>query len=314
MPTIQQVTPAKQPYLRLQKGEIGSQAPNPEDHCSCKIIQRLRVAQYRGNVGNLLQHWVLCEILNAGRNHAQELAFIDAYSMAPFATERPKPDRGARVFNSVRDRLPGEHTPYEQAWHELAQGKGDGYPISAALVKSLWPGRYSLLLCDTDPSTAQELTLWSNETKRSPKCIAAEVYPGDWRARFNQGVAASGDLVFFSFDPDMFNQHRVRDRNSRHMYPGDLDLLATVVHGISQGMIVQLSTYSANCDNSQSTVIEVVASLIRNSGLKIVAAVSANGQMMSLVLARGIVWSDSMRCLASRFASWQALAEQRQTF
>lgn len=37
---------------------------------------------YRGNVGNLLQHWVLCEILQDLQNHAEHLTFIDAYSMA----------------------------------------------------------------------------------------------------------------------------------------------------------------------------------------------------------------------------------------
>jgi len=36
---------------------------------------------YKGNVGNLLQHWVFCEIIEACRGHAEQLALVDAYSM-----------------------------------------------------------------------------------------------------------------------------------------------------------------------------------------------------------------------------------------
>src|SRR5260370_12328137 len=100
----------------------------------------------------------------------------------------------------------------------------------------------------------------------------------------------------------MFNRHAVKDPNPAHMYPSDLDLLSTVIQPISNGVIVQLSTYSANCANSQRDVIEVVTSLLRGCGLEIVAAVSVNRQMMSLVLARGFEWSDSIGSLASRFA------------
>jgi hypothetical protein len=197
------------------------------------------LAQYRGNVGNLLQHWVLCEILDAGRNHAQDLAFIDAYSMAPFATERAKPDSSASLFDSVRDRLPGEQTPYERAWYELtpATAQSSGYPNSAVLLRSLWPGRYSVLLCEKDWSTAHKLKLWLNQIERSPKCVAAEVYEGDWRARFSQGVPVSSDLVLFSFDPYMFNGRPVKDPKPGNMYPDDLTRLATVVQEYPRALL-----------------------------------------------------------------------------
>ena len=45
---------------------------------------------FRGNVGNLLQHWVFCEALEVFRGSADQIDFIDAYSMAPLADERPK--------------------------------------------------------------------------------------------------------------------------------------------------------------------------------------------------------------------------------
>lgn len=90
------------------------------------------------------------------------------------------------------------------------------------------------------------------------------------------------------------------------MYPDDIEQLATVVQGISQSVVVQLSTYGANSDNSQKDVLEKVTSLLQSCGLEMVATIRANGQMMSLVLARGIGWSDSIQSLASRFTSWLA--------
>jgi hypothetical protein len=165
-------------------------------------------------------------------------------------------------------------------------------------------------LSETDPSTAQELRLLLNEKERSPKCVAAGVYEGDWRARFAQGVHASSELVLFSFDPYMFNRHPVKDPKLGNMYASDLERLTTVVRGMPH-VIVQLSTYSANCANSQRDVIAAVTSLLNGCGLELLATVSANGQMMSLVLARGIGLSDSIRSLASRYDSWLARAEQK---
>jgi hypothetical protein len=74
---------------------------------------------YRGNVGNLLQHWIFCEILQDLHHHAEHLTFIDAYSMAPFATERPRIDEKANLFDYVREHLADGESPYEKAWHEL---------------------------------------------------------------------------------------------------------------------------------------------------------------------------------------------------
>ena len=46
---------------------------------------------FRGNRGNLLQHWVLVELLDAlHHKHASGLCFVDAYSMSPRPTRSPK--------------------------------------------------------------------------------------------------------------------------------------------------------------------------------------------------------------------------------
>src|SRR5437667_12216386 len=92
---------------------------------------------YRGNLGNLLQHWVLCDILAAARMHATRLDFIDAHSMAPLAHERPKRDATAPLFDCVQHRLPGDRTPYELAWNTFVSS-GTAYPNSANFVTSIW--------------------------------------------------------------------------------------------------------------------------------------------------------------------------------
>jgi hypothetical protein len=92
---------------------------------------------YRGNVGHLLQHWVLCEILNAAKGHTIQLAFVDAHSMAPLATARPRTDASSALFDRAEDRLPGDRSVYEIAWDALTAGR-PGYPNSAAFVVSVW--------------------------------------------------------------------------------------------------------------------------------------------------------------------------------
>ncbi len=47
------------------------------------------MSTYKGNVGNLMQHWTLCELLSiAGESEVTGLSFIDAHAMVPLARER----------------------------------------------------------------------------------------------------------------------------------------------------------------------------------------------------------------------------------
>ena len=43
---------------------------------------------YKGNVGNLMQHWTLCAILDIADEHVPGLNFIDGHSMAPISCVR----------------------------------------------------------------------------------------------------------------------------------------------------------------------------------------------------------------------------------
>jgi hypothetical protein len=261
--------------------------------------------EYRGNLGNPLQHWVLCEILRAGKSYAKKAVFVDAHSMAPWATQRPKKDSSSALFDRVQEGLPGERSPFEVAWHGLAL-QGEGCPNSASFFVSVWTQLYSLLLCEQDSATALELRTWGETIKPIPNCGGFEVAEGDWRQRFRKGLVCAGDLLFVSFDPYMFDRNEpVRSKKDGNMYPEDIDLLCQSIARVSQGVVVQLTTYSANNNNPQQEVKKAVISRLTRSGLHLASEVIANGNMMSMLLARNLGWEGSLSEIAtSRFEFW----------
>jgi hypothetical protein len=262
------------------------------------------VAVYRGNVGNLLQHWVLCEVLEAWRGCASQVNFIDAHSMAPVADER-YPEKNAlsrRRFDCVQARAREERTPYERAWHKLTPEPGR-YPNSAGLLTELWPGEYSLVLCEVCPNTVHELRAWAHKISASPQCVSVEIAEGDWRNRFRCGLSASGDLALLSFDPYLFNRHGGL-QNPGNMVPSDLDLIAQATRSLHGPLVMQLSTYSANGENAQPDVIEVVDSRLIQQSFERLAVVRADGHMMSMLYGRHLGHGPSLGDLPGRFISW----------
>jgi len=270
---------------------------------------------YRGNIGNLLQHWVFCEIVQVLHSHAEHLAFIDAYSMAPVANERPRIDDTAHIFDFARAHLADGTSSYERAWHELhlASG-GTGYPNSANFLVTLWKKRYSLLLCEIDRVTANELQIWSDRLRSSTRCLSAEVFTGDWRLRFSDGVHSSGDVDLFSFDPYMVSSRKdAKTSKVANIYPEDIDCLTAVAATLPQAVIMQISTYDSNDGNSQERVVTMLHSSAVGSGLEIIDKVrplrsdgqGPSGKMMSVILARNAPWAKSLAPLEYRFQRWQ---------
>jgi hypothetical protein len=250
----------------------------------------------------LLQHWVLCELLQHSSKYWNRLRFVDAYSMAPLATERFKSGPSAHLFDHARDRAKPDST-YERTWRSIVEER-EGYPNSAALVSALWLGTYSMLLCEHDKATVQELREWALEEMKKPKCLDVVIAPGDWRQTFQRNGWESADLTVLSFDPDMFNRHG--SDNGRNMAPSDLTLIAKTIEPVSGALLVQLSTYDVNDDNGQREVEGAVRSGLEVAGLQLVAVVSTDRKMMSLVLARGceMPFMRAVAQLASQFNGW----------
>ena len=266
---------------------------------------------YKGNVGNLMQHWTLCEVLQIANAHAVGLSFIDSYAMAPWATERTRPDKR---FESVRKGLPRKESAYELAWHGLFRRKQqEGYPNSSAFVREVWKHNYSLVLCERDLQTAEEIEEWLLETRESPRCNEAELFRGDWRERFvnklpNPSAAGlpAGSMTMVSFDPTIYSSiYSPVRRRATYLYRVDLGLALYALSNVTGPVVVQLSTYSANGKNPQNKVIESVNSVLTPGQFQQAAVIRVNGSMMSLVYTREVEWADDLAGLPARFAEWQ---------
>ena len=266
---------------------------------------------YAGNVGHLMQHWTLCELLViACRHNVLGLNFIDAHAMAPLATDRRRRDP---LFDRVRDRLPGQPgSVYERAWHHL-DPNGVGYPNSAAFVNAVWERDLSLLLCEIDDATCKVLAPWLQCVDKTENCRAAKPFRGDWRNRFAEGLPspaeaglADGALTLVTFDPNMCSRHRSNGRRSKkNLYPEDLELAMCAMGNLEGGVLIHLPTYSSY-GNPQGAVIASVNSVLASNGFTLLAVVRVNGSMMSLVYARNVSWDAELTDLPGRFTAWLA--------
>lgn len=269
---------------------------------------------YMGNVGHLMQHWTLCELLViAGKHNTQGLNFIDAHAMAPWATRRN--DRRVNQFDRVQTHLPGQESTYELAWHSLAQEnqeRGEGYPNSAAFVKEVWKDDFSLLLCETDQPTIARIEPWLKDVDNLARCTNTELHPGDWLERFTTGLPTPPQMnlladapTLVSFDPDRYDRHRERYReNPRRLYPQDIELALNALRGLKGGVLVHLPTYSRGEDNPQGAVISSVNSIMAAKGFTLSAVVTVDERMMSLVYARNVPWSAELTSLPDDFTGW----------
>lgn len=262
---------------------------------------------YKGNEGNLLQHWVLAELVEFLREEVRppgRLCFFDAHAMSPFAVRaaNPRPTKSRRVFDFVADGLPAQGSTYEQAWYALRQGP-IRYPTSAMFVQYLWHRPLHLVLCEADETTANDIIEWRGSL--APP-IVTEIHPDDWRSRFSRGLPSGAAAYLISFDPYMFDRHGppVRPKMG-NMWPRDIVDVANVLgrEGEDAPISLQLSTYSANNRNKQQDVISTIEPLFAPAGLNLATVVRADGHMMSMVFTRNIPRVADAG-LAPRFTGW----------
>ena len=277
---------------------------------------------YKGNAGHLMQHWTLCEILVTANKHTDGLNYIDAHAMAPLATEKVgKPKLGkADIFDRAEGRLctPGESaSAYERAWYKLTSGhcpkRCKGYPNSAAFVEQVWKGDFSMLLCEIDRATCVEIKSWLWCVRKLERCKATELFCDDWLSRFEKGLPspadvglADGSLTLVSFDPDMYNRNW-RKRNSRNLYPYDLEMAMRAMDGLDGCGLIQLSTYNVNDNNPQGAVISSVNQILVANDFQLLAVVPLDRRMMTLVYARNVSWAYELADLPNRFDKWLSM-------
>lgn len=265
---------------------------------------------YKGNKGNLMQHWTLCEILRIAQcNSVTQLNYIDAHAMAPFAWTRTDSDA---VFDRVRENLGKGTSTYVKAWCTLVRNTSDGYPSSANFLQHVWHEDFSMLLCEIRNAVADEIAAWMPGIRAMSNCKKAGLARGDWRDTFDTGLPSLGEmelaadaLTVATFDPYMIStrSHRYCE-NKGNMYPQDIDRVARALESYSGGVLIQLSTYSSNGPTPQAEVKEMTDSVLGEFGWKLVGSTSANKAMMSLIYTRGVDWANNLESLGRRFSKW----------
>ena len=275
---------------------------------------------FKGNAGHLMQHWPLCEMLRIAATHKDVtgLNFIDAYAMAPLATENKFKDA---KFKSAENSLPNlgdsestyeKASAYERAWHKLTAGHHPpkGYPNSAAFVEQVWKGDFSMLLCEIQQATCAEIECWFQCVHKSEMCKATELFCGDWRERFKKGLPrpadvglADGSLTLVLFDPNMYHPKNVAKPHPWRLYPEDLELAAQAMESLESGTLIQLSTYSVK-GAPKEIVKASVSQILAPNGFTPLAAVHASKNMMSLVYARNVPWAAELADILGGFDNW----------
>ena len=275
---------------------------------------------YKGNKGNLMQHWTLCEVLRIAQSHHSALNYIDAHAMAPLATRRTGQ---YPVFDAVKSGLPNGESAYEKAWYSLTKTR-EGYPNSANFVRQVWKGPYSLFLCEKDPATYAFIKDWLCELKATdPNCACAASRCGDWRRAFADGLPHPASvglpedaLTVISFDPYFVSKSWDRyGEDWGAIYPQDLAVIGDALHALPGTVLVQVSTYSVNGGNSQEEIEQLVDCALQGRAFSRVAKTqvkgkrpNARGNMMSLIYAREVPWAaGELAHLGQAFSAWLRL-------
>ena len=283
------------------------------------------MTNYRGNAGNLMQHWTLCEVLRvADENNVSGVNFIDAHAMAPWA--RVCSNQGGQPdveFIAVRERVtnaPNNRCVYEQAWHRLINrriGRGqeqEGYPNSAAFIRETWQRDYSLLLCEKNLGTAAEIMQWLDEVGPDPNLRVPKLFEGDWRDRFvgdlrrpDQVGLPPDSLTLVSFDPYKYDRRSGEDGNKGDLYPEDVVRAVRALRNTTSGILLQISTYSTTPgrQNSQEAVIRSLDAILSLHEFERAAVVKENDRMMSLVYVHSVTWATDLVNLPENFKQWR---------
>jgi hypothetical protein len=292
-----------------------------------------------------MQHWAWAELLTAlqaGEGFlGRALHMVDAHAMAPLSpcpSVGPATLAGADPFARVSARLPGAGSAYERAWDTLTGPAASHYPSTALFTTHLWAGPLALCLCDTDARVVEALRGWNWRSRIGSASRQAgdpagagggpcppaasllrepEVHAGDWRRRLALGIAPKGDILIVTFDPDKFDRHARRAPDMRSMYRGDLELLVSAVAEVGVPVLVVLTTYTAQADNSQREVLPVWDAVLTDGRFERVGLVQPNGNNMGAVYSRGAppgpAGAVAVAVTPARFNHWCWVAGRRES-
>ncbi len=268
----------------------------------------------KGNRGNLMQHWVLCDVLERlAQVSPKHLLFVCSHSMAPWSVpvHRDKKDACRNVFDEARRRLAESRASlYEKAWDDLDVAGGLPYPSSAVFAQKVWSGPLSLMLCEKEAHVFAEIEGWCSTLEMRNRCKTIRVHKEDWREAFEAGLPTNDcDLIFIEMDPMRFEcngpERCARQGKEDTLFPEDLYLVGDAIRATDKPVVLQISSYSSQNDNAVSKVEKTIIDHLRDDKFVLDGrATVGDGQMISLVLCRGIQLYPHPYELGSAFDKW----------
>jgi hypothetical protein len=268
----------------------------------------------KGNRGNLMQHWTLCEVLDRlQREQVSSLHFISTHSMAPWSLAKPKnneeSDADRRIFRRAGERLARNSggTLYENAWLDLSVEDGIPYPSSALFAQSVWKKPISLALCEQATTVADEIDGWLKGPAVCDRYVHGVLLRGDWRAGIDSPFCMKTDCacVYIEMDPMRYDHRESGKRKQSDpasLYPEDLTHLTRLLTNEARPVVLQISSFSAQNGNSRQVIETSLRSGLEPSGFSFADQTYVNGQMVSFVFCRGIELQNVS--LQTRFSDW----------
>ena len=277
------------------------------------------MGQCKGNLGNLMQHWVLCETIAClEQTSYTHIQLTCTHSMAPWSmpesvdysnNHSPRLHR-RRYFDAVRKGMYGRATSaYERCWRHCSLPLGIPYPSSAVLAWNLWSKNLSLYLWEANENTANEIEGWSNLPEVSSRLTQFSLNRGDWRGMLNNNafLNPNAEVHLVELDPMQFeciNPVNDQARNGALLYPDDIIRLVNCFQEVEKPIIIQVSSYDVNNNNPLNQISPAICNPFIDAGFNISARVMPNNQMISLVISRGLLMWQGGEDLNERFNQW----------
>jgi hypothetical protein len=198
---------------------------------------------------------------------------------------------------------------YERSWRSLSSRCGLPYPSSAVFARDVWPRKLSLLLCEIEPQVAKEIESWLRLPEVSSRLDGNLLHQGDWRTGLVRDAISRfhPDVILTELDPMQFERRNPTAEDARKgglLYPDDVSRIGAALQDVTVPVVLQISSYDVNNDNSLADTVPVVTAPLQDYGFQIVTRVQPNDQMISLIASRNLSAWQSLQALGQRFNSW----------
>jgi hypothetical protein len=271
----------------------------------------------KGNRGNLMQHWTLCECLSRLNSHYDRLHFVSTHSMAPWSVpvKKIESDHCRDTFCRAGQRLIERLDPsaYEIAWRSLSLSDGVPYPSSAQLVCRTWSGDLSLALCEYEHSVSTEIEGWLDLPQTKDRSVTSVLMRGDWRVSIGSPLVKNTEheCIYIEMDPMRYDSRRKRTQefikgrktsDPQAVYPEDMEGLMAHLSGVTEPIIIQLSSFSTQNANSLDRKRESLGEVLLANGFGHLYETAVGDQMASFVFHRSTPLQNEN--LADAFSRW----------